>query len=449
MKDANDNVWTGIANYAVPYLLAYFLQMLYGLTDLYIVGQYADVAATTSVAIGSQVMHFLTVVIVGLAMGTTVVVARATGARDTNRISSTIGTTFTMFMSLSVVLAAVLCFDTASIAVIMSTPTEAMSGTQQYLAICFAGIPAITAYNVIASIFRGMGDSRTPLVFVAIACVANIAFDYLLIGYFNMDAAGAALATVMAQTLSVVMAVIHIRRRCNSFGLTRQHLRPRRTTLRAILAVGIPVAVQDGCIQVAFLVITIIANMRGLDDAAAVGIVEKIICMLFLVPSAMLSTVSTLAAQSMGADDHQMARRIFAASLRICIVYGLVVALVMQVWAEPVVGLFTNANEVKHLGEQYLRSYSWDCILAGIQFCFSGLFCAYGYASISFVHNLLSIVLARVPLSYAFSEHYPDTLFPMGLAAPIGSLLSVIICISCFVWLCRRGYLFRSIHKVT
>lgn len=200
------------------------------------------------------------------------------------------------------------------------------------------------------------------------------------------------------------------------------------------MKIGFPVAVQDGFIQIAFIIITIFANKRGLTDAAAVGVVEKLIGIIFLVPSTMLSTVSSLSAQNIGAKKHDRVQKILLYSTIITVIYGVIMAVLMQFFAENAVGL-TNSADVMVLGGQYMHSYVWDCVFAGIHFCFSGYFCAYGLSNISFLHNVLSIVPARIPIAYYASVNYTDTLFPMGTAAPIGSLLSVIICIIAFMWI--------------
>ena len=279
------SVFKNIVFFSLPYLLSYFLQTLYGMADLFIIGQFEGTASTTAVSIGSQVMHMLTVMIVGLAMGSTVSIGQSVGANDKKRAAVHIGNTVTLFLSLSIVLTVVLVLLVHPIVNIMSTPTEAVSGTVAYLTICFIGIPFITAYNIISSIFRGLGDSKSPMYFIAVACVANIGLDYLFIGAMRLGAAGAALGTTLAQAVSVGTALLVIGKRKTGIVMEKAHFKPKRPVLGNLLKIGVPIAVQDGLIQVAFLLITIIANRRGLIDAAAVGIVEKIIGFVFLVPS--------------------------------------------------------------------------------------------------------------------------------------------------------------------
>ncbi|MCH5268370.1 MAG: MATE family efflux transporter [Lachnospiraceae bacterium] len=426
--------------FSLPYLLSYFLQTLYGMADLYIIGQFNGVEHITAVSIGGQVMHMLTVMIVGLAMGTTVTIGKAVGAKRSERASVAIGNTITLFLGVSIALTIVLLLLVGPIVSVMSTPSEAVAGTIQYLTICFIGIPFITSYNIISSIFRGLGDSKSPMYFIALACVCNIALDCFFIGALHLGAMGAALGTTVAQSISVIVALVVIRKREMGISVRRKHLRPERDTMGQVLKIGVPVALQDGFIQIAFIVITIIANRRGLNDAAAVGIVEKMIGVVFLVPSSMLSTVSALSAQNIGAGKHKRAAQTLWDCTAIAVAFGLTVSVVIQFIAEPAVGLFTKDEMVTVLGGQYIRGYIWDCIFAGVHFCFSGYFCAYGRSGISFLHNFLSIICVRVPGAYLASKFYPDTLFPMGLAAPAGSLLSVVICVVAYVWM-RRTYL--------
>ncbi|MCH5312063.1 MAG: MATE family efflux transporter [Prevotella sp.] len=428
-----------IVAFSLPYLLSYFMQILYGLADLFVIGQYCGVDSITAVSVGSQVMHFVTVMIVGLAMGTTVTLAKAVGAKDNERVATAIGNTITLFMIVSVILSIVLYLSVDSVVSVMATPVEAISQTRDYLAICFVGIPAIVAYNIIASVFRGLGDSKSPMYFIAIACVVNVALDYLLIGIFNIGAVGAALATTLSQLFSVVIALMAIRRSSSEVTLSFADLHPRRQVMGDMLKIGVPIFLQDGFIQVGFLVITVIANMRGLDDAAAVGIVEKIIGVLFLVPSAMLSTVSAIAAQNIGANKVQRAKLTLYYALAITIAFGCVSAFAMQIYADESVAIFTSDPHVILLGGQYLKGYVWDCVFAGMHFCYSGFFCACGLSVISFIHNIASISIARIPLCYISSAMFPDTLFPMGLATVSGSVLSVIICIIAYIWIVRRG----------
>ena len=428
-----------IMTFSLPYMLAYFLQILYGLADLFVIGQYCGVDSTTAVSNGAQVMYMVTVVLIGLAMGTTVLTARAIGAKDPVRTRAVVGNTVTMFAIIAVVLMVVLLCLRGWIVGVMDTPTEALNGMEHYLTICFIGIPFIIAYNIIASIFRGLGDSKSPMYFVAVACVVNILLDYFFIGVLELGAMGAALGTTLSQAASVLFALCYIRRHKGVLDISRSDLRPQRDVIKLILKIGLPIAMQDGFIQISFLAITVIANGRGLVDAAAVGIVEKFIGLVFIVPSAMLSTVSAISAQNIGANKMPRAKQTMRTAMLITSVYGLVVSITLQFIPQVAVGLFTSDSQVLAQGSDYLRGYVWDCIFASLHFCFSGFFTACGYALISFLHNSLSIVCARVPPAWLSSMLYPDTLYPMGLSTCAGSFISCLICIGAYWWLKRKG----------
>ena len=400
--------------FAIPYLLACFLQTFYGMADLFITGLFNGAAPITAVSIGSQLMHMLTVIIVGLAMGTTVSISRAVGGGDRKEASCCIGSSVLLFALFSLVGTVLLLLSIDPILSWLKTPMEAWEDTRAYLLICFAGIPFIVAYNVLASIFRGLGDTRTPMYFIALAGFINLLLDYICLLYLARADLGLAFP-----------------KKSFSFDALR---------MKTLLAIGLPISCQDGLIQISFLIITAIANSRGVEVAAAVGIVEKIISFLFLVPSAMLSTVAAFAAQNRGAGNDDRGRQALLCGIRVCIIFGLLATLIVHFCAEWVISLFVSHEpEVIRLGGEYFRTYVIDCIFAGIHFCFSGYFSAYGKSIYSFLHNMISIVTVRVPGTYLAILLFPETLSPMGLAAPMGSLLSALICVGLYMWKFRKS----------
>mgnify|MGYP002708364186 FL=1 len=287
-----------------------------------------------------------------------------------------------------------------------------------------------------------MGDSKSPMYFIAVACAANIGLDYLFMGVFRFGPAGAALGTAVSQAISVVVSLLVILKR-KSIVLEKSDFKPRRPVMGKLLKIGVPIALQDGLIQIAFIVITIIANHRGLNDAAAVGIVEKVMSFLFLIPSSMLSTVSALGAQNIGAKKPERAIQTLRYAILLAVGFGVLSSIVIQFAAEPIVSLFRDRNVagdagVIRLDGQYLRGYIWDSIFAGIHFSFSGYFCACGKSGLSFLHNILAIALVRIPGVYLTSMLFPATLFPMGLATAAGSLLSVVISAIAFTVIRRK-----------
>lgn len=432
------SVLKNLIYFSLPYLLSCFLQTFYGMADLFIAGQFNGADTITAISTGSQIMHMITVIIVGLAMGTTVMTSQAVGGNHKEQIQKVIGNSISLFMLVALAMTGLLLLCTDGIITIMSVPDAAVAQAKTYLIICFTGIPFITAYNIISCILRGLGDSRTPMYFISIACVVNILTDYILMGPFHMGAAGAALGTVLSQTISVICALVYLQKKDMGIHVSKCDLKPDNSIIRRLVQIGIPISLQDGLIQVSFIIITIIANGRGVIIAASVGIVEKIIGFLFLIPSAMLSSISAIAAQNIGAGEPRRARQTLGYGICIVLICGLIFSVICQIVPESIIGLFSDETDVIHLGADYLRSYVFDCAIAGVHFCFSGFFCAHGRSLISFIHNISSIVLVRVPGAYLASKYYPDTLFEMGLAAPLGSLLSAIICICFYIYLYRK-----------
>ena len=428
------NVKKTMLVFALPYLLSCFLQTFYGLVDMYVVGLYDSASVTTAVAIGSQVMHLLTVMIVGLAMGVTVELGRAIGAHDFKKASRAVETSVFFFVGLSFVLMVAVILLAKPLTLVMMTPLEARTNTSVYLVICGAGLPFIVAYNLISSIYRGIGDSRSPLIFIAIACVVNIILDFLFVGYCGLGANGAALATVSAQAVSVAFSLIMLKKKGLGFETSKERTHFYRDSFRSVIGVGLPVALQDGFIQVAFIVITVIANSRGLIVSTSVGVVEKIICFLFLVPSAFLSAISAITAQNMGAGKRDRARESLRFGLMVTVSWGLLCFIVCQIMPGVLVGLFRSESEIITAGSQYLRAYSVDCVFAALHFCFSGYFCGDQKSGISFLHNLISVIFFRIPGTYLAVKLFPNTLYPMGLAAPIGSLVSFLICLGFYYY---------------
>ena len=339
------NILKNVIIFSLPFLLSYFLQILYGMADLFIIGQYNGADVITAVSVGSQITYMLTVVIVGLAMGSLVLIGRSVGANNQKQISKIIGNAISFFTIFGVSLV----LSVNNIVHIMSTPLESYNQTSAYLLICFIGIPFIIAYNLIGSIFRGMDDSKSPMYFILIACIINILLDYLFIGYFHIRAIGVALGTIIAQAINVLISFAAIKRK-NIIRIKRNDLFFNKKIIKEILVIGVPVALQDGFIQISFLVIMIIANKRGVEVAAAVGIVEKIISFLFIIPSTMMSAVSTISSQSIGAGKKELARKVLFIGIGIAAGIGFVFALSLQFVSEYVIGLFTSEKQVIILG---------------------------------------------------------------------------------------------------
>lgn len=424
-----------LLRFAMPFLIANVLQALYGGADLFVVGQYDDAASVAGVAIGSQVMQTITGIILGLTTGTTILIAMGTGAKDDRKVAATIGTSVYFFTVTGIILTLVMVLFHRPIAALMHTPEEAMADTLHYILICSAGIPFIMGYNVVCGILRGLGDSKSPLYFVGLACIINIGADFLLVGGFGMRAAGAAIATVLSQGISFLTALWFLHRRGFHFKFTRRDIRFHKDLSRRIVTLGAPIALQDALINVSFLIITVIVNQMGVIASASLGVVEKIIIFAMLPPTAMAAAVATMTAQNYGAGLIQRMSRCLYSGIGISLVFGVSVCVYSQFLPETLTGIFTNDPAVIEMAAGYLRGYSIDCVMVSFVFCINSYFSGQGNSWFPMIHSMIATFLFRIPLSYLCGQLDPTDLVLMGYAPPLSTLVSLLICF----WYLKRN----------
>lgn len=418
-----------LMQFAMPYLLANVLQALYGGADLFVVGRFDDAASVAGVAIGSQVMQTVTGIILGLTAGITVLIGIATGARDEKKAAATIGSAVWLFAIIGAVLTLLMTVWHDTIATAMHTPPEAMTDTRHYLLICSLGIPFIIGYNVVFGIMRGLGDSRSPLYFVALACVINIVLDFVLVGGCHMRAAGAATATIASQGISFAAALCYLHRKGFRFPFTRRDIRLNGILSKRIIKLGTPIALQDALINISFLIITVIVNRMGVTASAALGVVEKLIVFAMLPPVAISSAVAAMTAQNYGAGLTDRMNRCLKSGIGMSLVFGTAFCIYSQFLPETLMGIFTNDAPVIELGAEYLHGYSIDCIIVSFVFCINSYFSGQGNSLFPMVHSLIATFLFRIPLSWIFSHIAPTSLFPMGFAPPLATMVSLAICL--------------------
>ena len=418
-----------LMQFAMPYLLANVLQALYGGADLFVVGRFDDAASVAGVAIGSQVMQTVTGIILGLTAGITVLIGIATGARDEKKAAATIGSAVWLFAIIGAVLTLLMTVWHDTIATAMHTPPEAMTDTRHYLFICSLGIPFIIGYNVVFGIMRGLGDSRSPLYFVALACVINIVLDFVLVGGCHMRAAGAATATIASQGISFAAALCYLHRKGFRFPFTRRDIRLSGILSKRIIKLGTPIALQDALINISFLIITVIVNRMGVTASAALGVVEKLIVFAMLPPVAISSAVAAMTAQNYGAGLTDRMNRCLKSGIGMALVFGTAFCIYSQFLPETLMGIFTNDAPVIELGAEYLHGYSIDCIIVSFVFCINSYFSGQGNSLFPMVHSLIATFLFRIPLSWIFSHIAPTSLFPMGFAPPLATMVSLAICL--------------------
>ena len=423
------SILKSLISFAVPVLLALFLQAMYGAADLIIVGQFAGTGEQSGVATGSQLFNMITMVITGLTMGVTVFVGNAIGAGHSQRAGQGIGTGIILFALVAVGVTAVVVPCSSLLAELMHAPAEAFAQTSAYIRICGIGSLFIVAYNVIGAIFRGIGDSKTPLLTVAIACVINIVGDLVLVAGFGMGAAGAAIATVAAQAVSVVCSLYLIRKKDLPFSFSRAMLKLDGTCVRGILMVGTPIALQELLVQFSFLFIQVLVNRMGVTESAAVGVAEKVCVFLMLVSSAYMQSISAFVAQNNGAGLEERSRKALFYGIRTALAAGLVMGTTALFGGSLLAAIFSREPAVIAAAHDYLKAYGIDCILTAILFCFIGYFNGCGKTLFVMLQGVAGAFCVRIPAVYLMSHMEGATLFHIGLGTPISSVVQIVLCI--------------------
>ena len=432
------NILTSLVRFALPVLAALFLQTMYGAVDMLVVGQFATAADVSAVSTGSWLMQLITSFVVGIAMGTTVLLGRRLGEGKPEEAGKIIGASIVLFTIIGVVITFFMELCAVPVAQIMRTPIEAFDATVLYVRICSAGSVFIVAYNVLGSIFRGIGDSRMPLVTVAIACVFNIAGDFLLVGVFGMATAGAAIATVLAQALSVIISVLIIRRQKLPFTFRRTDIVFDRKRMGSVFRLGLPIAFQDLLVSISFLAITAIVNSLGVIPSAGVGVAEKLCGFIMLVPSAFNQSMSAFVAQNMGAGRMDRAKRALLCGIGMSLVVGVFMAWLSFFHGDLLAGLFARDEAVIAAAADYLKAYAIDCLLVSVMFCMIGYFNGYGKTLFVMLQGIAGAFGVRIPVSLIMSRIKPVSLFKMGLATPCSSVVQIILCVGYFLLLSRR-----------
>ncbi len=432
-------ILTPLIRFALPVLLALFLQAMYGAVDLLIVGQFGASTDVSAVSTGSQIMHTVTVVIVGLSMGITILAGQRIGEERPEEAGRVIGSGICLFAVIAAVMTAVMMLFASPMAWVMHAPQEAFFQTVSYIQICSAGTVFIVAYNVLGSVFRGIGDSKMPLITVAIACVLNIGGDLLLVGGFHMGVAGAAYATVFAQAFSVILSVLIICRRRLPFEFTRRSLRFDRMVIRRIVVLGLPIALQDLLVSISFLVIIAIVNSLGVVASAGIGVAEKLCAFIMLVPSAYMQAMSAFVAQNVGAKKPERAKKALFYGIVSSVAAGLVMAYISFFHGNILAGLFSRDQAVIAAAADYLRAYAIDCIFTAFSFCFAGYFNGCGRTVFVMIQGLAGSFAARIPVSYLMSRIPGISLFGIGLAVPVSTVLQIVLCVGYLLHMEKSG----------
>ena len=428
-----------LIGFMLPVLLAMFLQSMYGAVDLLIVGRFARSLDVSAVSTGSQMMMTITNLVTSFAMGTTILLGQRIGEGRGREGGEVVGSSICLFAAISGAITVLVPLLADPLSRVMNAPPEALEATVSYIRICGLGSLFIIAYNLIGSIFRGIGDSRTPLMTVLIACVCNIAGDLLLVAVFHMGTAGAAVATVFAQALSVVISLLILRRRELPFAFGRECIRFRGEIVRKISSLGVPIALQDLLVGISFLVLLAIVNGLGLVASAGVGVAGRVCGFIMLIPAAFMQAMAAFVAQNIGAGKYARAKTALGYAIGVSSVLAVVMFAVTFWRGDLLSSIFSNDARVIAASADYLRAYAIDCLLTCFLFCFIGFFNGLGMTRFVMIQGIVGAFLVRIPVAFLMSREVPVSMFHVGLATPCSTVLQVVLCLVCFLLVNRSA----------
>jgi putative MATE family efflux protein len=427
-----------LIRFAVPVLGALILQAAYGAVDLLVVGQFGDATSISAVGSGSSFMQMITLVITSLAMGSTVIIGQHIGEQKPKEAGNAVGTTIVMFAVVGILLTAILELSAGGMMSLMQVPEASFDKAVTYVRICSGGILIIISYNVISGVLRGVGNANLPFIFVGIACVVNIVCDLLFVAVFRMDVAGAALATVLAQLVSVISSFLVLGRQKLPIIFSRKQCRVYPNELRRILNVGVPIALQEALVQISFLVINSLINNMGLMQSAGYGVAQKIVSFIMLVPSTVMQSVSAFVAQNIGAGKRDRAKKGFFTAMLVGCSVGVVIFLVGFFGGGVISSVFTKDAEVIAQSADYLKGFSVECILTCVLFSSIGYFNGCGKSIPVMLQGISSAFLVRIPISIFMSKLPNTSLMLIGLATPITTMYGILFFGVCFLLLRRQ-----------
>ena len=430
------NILKKLTAFMMPILGALILQAAYGAVDLLVVGRFGSTSGLSAVSTGSQVLNLVTFVVIQFAMGITVLIARYLGEKRPERIGAVIGGGAVVFTMMSVALFIAMVGFARPISVLMQAPAEAVDLTASYVRICGAGIFFIVAYNLLSAIFRGLGDSKSPLLFVLVACIVNIIGDLVLVAGLHMDAAGAAIATVTAQALSVVFAVMLLLKKDLPFAITKKDFR-LNPQCRKFLKIGLPLALQEFLTQISFLALCAFVNRLGLEASPGYGVACKIVNFAMLVPSSLMQSMASFVSQNIGAGKKKRAKQSMFTGIGVGLAVGCVVFVLVLFKGDVLCSVFSTDAAVIQNGFAYLKGFAPETLVTAILFSMVGYFNGNNKTVWVMTQGLIQTLLVRLPLAYFMSIQPNASLTKIGLAAPVATTVGIFLNVGFFIYLNR------------
>ncbi|MCI8418613.1 MAG: MATE family efflux transporter [Lachnospiraceae bacterium] len=431
--------------FAVPFLIANILQSLYGAVDLFVVGRYYTAESVAAVSTGTQVTQIVTSLVTGLTLGSTIVIGQYMGQRNEEKVKQTIGTTLTLFAGVALLLTFLMLVFERPLLTFLDTPEESFERTMEYVAVCAWGNIFICGYNAISAILRGYGDSTRPMLFVGLSCAINVGLDFVFVKYFQMDVGGTALATVMAQAVSMITAIVYLKRKDFLFDFRLPSFRPVKAIAKKLALVGVPISFQEMAVRISFLYLMAVMNRCGVYAAAVVGIGSKYDVFAMLSATSMANALAAITAQNMGAGKPERARK----SLWYGMGFALVVSCLFWLWAQwspqSMIGVFADHEAVIQAGVPFFRSCSYDYIMVAMVFCLNGYLNGRQKTLWTMISCTAGALALRIPMVWYFARHYGEDLGMLGRIAPIVS--GIMACYTLIYVLCEGKGLRKLVNK--
>lgn len=422
--------------FAVPFMIANLLQSLYGAVDLFVVGKYCTAESVAAISTGTQVTQIVTSLVTGLTLGSTILIAEYTGRRQYELVKKTIGTTFSVFVIVAVILSIIMIVFERPLLTILGTPEESFDLTMQYVYICALGNIFVCGYNAISAVLRGYGDSKSPMYFVLISCILNIVLDFIFVKYFGLGVRGTALATIISQGTSMIIAVFKLKKEHFIFDFKLKSFKPDLFLVKRLGKLGIPISFQELMIRISFLYLMVVMNRCGVYAAAVVGISSKYDIFAMLTGTSIASALAAITAQNLGAGKPERARK----SLWYGLTFATIVSFMFWLWAqlapETMIGLFTTDDNIIAAGASFFHYCSYDYILVTFVFILNGYLNGCQKTVWTMISSSVGALLLRIPLVWYFGNHFSGNIGHLGMIAPT---VSGIMALYTFVYvLCQN-----------
>lgn len=386
--------------FSVPLILSNLLQQLYNLVDVVIVGQFMNSAGLSGVSNGADIQHIVSVLAFCSCTAGQVVIAQYLGKGDRNGVKKTIGTLFSFMTLLSFVVMILGFLSLNWLLNALNVPAEAYEYAKDYCIVCYIGSFFIFGYNMVASVLRGMGDSRHPLIFVAIAALTNLLLDLLFVAVLGFGTRGAALATVIGQSLSFLISLIYLFHKRDQFGFDfrKESFRIHSDILISILRLGLPMALHSCAVRVSKLYLTSYINSYGVTVSAVNGIGNKLSNVSNVVMGGLDSASTTVIGQNFGADNKRRVRQSLYLVIGLDLFVAAIMSLIVLLFPEQIFALFSNDPKVLEAAHSYAPILIIGFFAYSLRGSMQSFTTGIGHASLSMASGILDGVVARIGL---------------------------------------------------